>query len=94
MSSAVAWEEAGSFALRMEQRTRPMMILYSMYSLEIWTVSLQCGPVQCFQHAVDTGGVSISAKYEAGCSSLQSTITQTQCADALDYRSMEPIVSG
>ena len=32
--------------------------------------SFQCGPVQCFQQAVDTGGVSISAKYKVGCLSL------------------------
>ena len=32
--------------------------------------SLQCRPVQCFQHGVDVGGVSISVENKAGHSSL------------------------
>ena len=33
------------------------------------TASLQCGPVQPFQQAVDAGGVPVSAKHKMGCSS-------------------------
>jgi len=41
------------------------------------TASLQCGPVQCFQHAVDTRRVSISVKNKAGtgCSLLHCLIS-------------------
>ena len=34
------------------------------------TASLQCGPVQLFQHAVDVRRVPVSAKHKMGCSSL------------------------
>ena len=34
------------------------------------TASLQCRPVQCLQHAVDTRGVSVSVENKAGSSSL------------------------
>ena len=34
------------------------------------TASLQCGPVQPFQHAVDIRCVPVSAKHKMGCSSL------------------------
>ena len=39
------------------------------------SVSLQCGPVQRFQNAVDTRGVSISVKNKVGCSSLHCLIS-------------------
>ena len=63
VTSALARVEGSSFDLRPGQWTGPLWILYSM---EIepgdLTASLQCGPFQCLQHVVDTGGVSISTQ--------------------------------
>ena len=58
-----------SFDLRPGQWTRLPWILYSMESL--------CGPIQCFQHAVDTKCVLISVKNKAGtgCTSLHCLIS-------------------